>query len=439
MFGWFAPKCPIDTREKAWTERRMLWLADRLGVDRMLKARVVVPTDEFFPGPYDGDWASARRCLDRMCGYMGIDPTAVTLEVLPDDEMPGAAGLYERRARSNICVAASQLASPALLLATLAHELAHELLLGGGLLTTDVADHEDVTDLLPVFLGTGVFVANGTIRDASGYEGGMSWWAISKQGYLPSRVLGYALALFAFVRGEERPGWADHLRTDAADPFRKGLRYLDKTGDSLFRPDTARAGVSAPTPARVVERLADRSPTVRLAALWDVGEHQLTGPDVLDGVQACLDDPDRAVREAAAQMLGVFGKAAAAAVPRLVATLWRGPDGARAGAAWAVGVIRTDPGEVIPALATLLGDENANVAYAAAEALARYGPEARPAEPNLLAAIGMALVNDLNMAAHLVGTLRAISEDPRGLLREHFVEDPELLQLALSELREQGG
>ena len=46
MFGLFAPRCPLETAEKAWVERRMSWLADRLGLERMLKAPAVVPTDE---------------------------------------------------------------------------------------------------------------------------------------------------------------------------------------------------------------------------------------------------------------------------------------------------------------------------------------------------------------------------------------------------------
>ncbi len=35
MFGLFAPKCPLDTKNKTWVERRMLWLARRFGLDRV--------------------------------------------------------------------------------------------------------------------------------------------------------------------------------------------------------------------------------------------------------------------------------------------------------------------------------------------------------------------------------------------------------------------
>jgi len=236
--------------------------------------------------------------------------------------MPGAAGLYQQRKRSLIRVAHSQLADPFRLLATLCHELAHELLLGGGLLTAGVSDHEWITDLLPVFLGTGIFLANSTLQDSSGYSAGWSWWSMSRQGYLPSRIFGYAFALFAFVRGETQPSWAEHLRLDARVALHTGLRYLHKTGDSLFHPDTIREKVPLLTPARVIERLRTGTPTVRLATLWDIPDSALASTEVLTAVQACLDDGDAHLIAEAARTLGRFGPAAEAAIPRLLDVLW---------------------------------------------------------------------------------------------------------------------
>ena len=51
MLDWFRsrPKPPIDTWHKAWTETRMLWLADQLGGDRMLRRRCCVPSGKTSP------------------------------------------------------------------------------------------------------------------------------------------------------------------------------------------------------------------------------------------------------------------------------------------------------------------------------------------------------------------------------------------------------
>jgi hypothetical protein len=78
-----SPRCPVITLEKAWIERRMLWLADQFGRDRLLGATFVLPDERHFPEPHDGSRDGARRLLDRLCGFMGVDPGAVDLEVGP--------------------------------------------------------------------------------------------------------------------------------------------------------------------------------------------------------------------------------------------------------------------------------------------------------------------------------------------------------------------
>ncbi len=99
--------------------------------------------------------------------------------------------------------------------------------------------------LVPTFLGLSALSANGTVYDASWVDGDFGMSMVGKQGYLTPREIGYALALVAFARGGWKPGWARHIRPDAAVPFRAGLHYLRKTGDTLFHPDTAALDVRA--------------------------------------------------------------------------------------------------------------------------------------------------------------------------------------------------
>jgi hypothetical protein len=76
MFGWLAPtpRCPVDTYEKAWTETRMMWLAERFGKERLLSATVVLPDARFFPERYEGTAQDAARLFGRMRDYMGVGP-----------------------------------------------------------------------------------------------------------------------------------------------------------------------------------------------------------------------------------------------------------------------------------------------------------------------------------------------------------------------------
>jgi HEAT repeat protein len=439
MLGWFSPKCPVDTWEKTWTETRMRWLAEQFGIDRLLKAEVILPTEEYFPDPYKATREDARRMMDRLCTYMAIPPQGLQLEICQDVQLPGVAGHYDNTGRPVIRVAESQLTDPQRLVATLAHELAHELLHGRGLLTAEVEDHEWVTDLLPVYLGVGVFAANSTLSEEHDRVGNVSWWSIARQGYLPARIFGYAFALFALLRGEEDPAWVEHLRLDAAAAMRDGLRYLRKTGDSLFHPDTIRTARRPPTASELVERLQTGSPSVRLAALWEIRDHPVPDPDLLRGVIHCLGDGDRAIPGAAARALAGFGAPGAEALPFLTRALSAGHPDTRAGAADALGALGLDPQAVVPELCAALQDANRRVVAAAVGALRRFGPWAETAIPRLLATLRGALIEcDEALIGDLAATLLAITPDIKRHVREHFSErDPELRRLALEALKEE--
>jgi hypothetical protein len=434
MFGWFAPKCPLDTWEKTWIERRMRWLADQLGIDRLLHAKVIEPSEDLFAPLFSTDMRNGiHQLLDHLCGYMGVLPTKISLEIVSDEQMPEASGLYEHGERSIISVAVSQLLDPVRLVATLIHELAHEVLLGGGFLTVSVGDHEHLTDLLTVFLGTGIFLANATLRDFSS----RGWQTISRQGYLSAREFGYAFALFAFLRGETEPSWAEHLRPDAQTPMTAGLRFLYKTGDSLFRPDTVREKLLPLTPAAAIERLRTGTPTVRMATLWDVHDCALQEPEVLAAVQARLDDPDPHIIAEATRILTNFGPRAEGAIPSLLNLLWRREIAIKLGAAQALGAIGSHPENVLPELTDLLADGNPAVVQVAAIALHRFGSQAVSAVPKLLAALKPALLTGWpEPGRSLVALLQVLSDDPRQVLCDHF-DDPELRQFALKVLRQQ--
>ena len=434
MFGLFTPTCPLELARKTWVEQRMLWFAERFGINRMRDARVVLPTDEFFPDVYNADHPSVRRCLDLICGYMGVDPQNITLVILPDEAMPNAAGWYEMRARSNICVARSQLVDPTRLMATLAHEVAHEILLGGGHLTGHEPDHEHTTDLLPAFLGVGIFAANGTLSESAWSAGMLSWTSVSVLGYLDSFVHGYALALFAHVRGERWPGWRKHLRADACRTVEKGLRFLQKTGDALFTPETVSRLTPAPTAAQLLDQLSARSPTIRLAALWDVLKFE--GPDaqLLEALAPIMTDRDDTLRAYAVKAVGAFGPAALTLVPELITRLGDLSPGVRQAAAIAIGTLKPPAADVVVELSRLLLDKE--VSAGGAWALSAYGHEATPALPNLLLALERTTASNADDTPVYFEALRAIATDPAQEIRAHLGErDPELLRLVLHEFK----
>ncbi len=436
MLDWLFPRPPLRPWETAWTEYRFGWLIETFGADRLREASVVLPHDDFFPDVFKDRPHDAEAILRRLAKYMRVPPDSVDFQVLPDNDLPAAAGHYDhspKHARPVIRVARSQLDDPEALVATLAHELAHELLLGGGRLTGEETDHEWVTDLLPAFLGLGMFGANSTIRFASGSSGVMHWWNVKRQGYLPSRIHGYALALFAWLREDDFPRWMKQLRPDAREAMRGGLRYLRRAGDCCLDPEAEELRVRL-SPDELLHALSHGSPSARIIAMWDArdeGHHALAAP-----VQKLLKHRAADVRCEAVRVLAAMNEAAPQDFGDLASLLRDHDDGVKTAAANAAQQLQPESQAVVYELGLLLDDATEEVAYAAAAALRAYGRRAREVESRILQALHQAIIDcNYSLIDLLIDALRKISDDAGQSINDYFTErDPEFRQMAIDAL-----
>jgi hypothetical protein len=252
MFG-FSPKLPVSEDQRQWVNEGLMRLEKLLGRRRMLEAKMVEPTAEDFPDSYDRTPESAERLFSRVCDYMRVDRSSVELEIFQDETeelreiLPSwredggsrAAGVYvhaheqdpERDAgggRMVVAIRSTMLKDPTSLVATIAHELGHVILLGGELMTPKTPDHEPMTDLVTVFLGLGIFTANSAAQFKQHQDERRIGWSVRQLGYLSERVFGYALAKFAIERGELKAEWARHLRPNVRADFEQSKRWLEK-------------------------------------------------------------------------------------------------------------------------------------------------------------------------------------------------------------------
>lgn len=264
--SWFQRKCPVRAEEQEWVERSMHWLRAQFGTAALYRD-VLLPAAELFPHPYDGTPANAREVLGLVCHQMDLDPDDVDLELMVDDataerpdHTPAAGtvitgalagwsrgGSYAARSLVSGCddaatryrpgssparvAVSSDLAHrPLLLLAALAHQVGHVRLLREQRVTAGQRDHEPLADLLSVFFGLGIFAANAAVEFFNRNSGFQTY----RLGYLTEPMLGYALAYYAWLRGEPRPHWLDHLDINPKVFAKRGLKYLrsrDSTAD----------------------------------------------------------------------------------------------------------------------------------------------------------------------------------------------------------------
>jgi len=243
MGWWRRVKSPVRPVEQAWIDQSMDWFVAQFGSDR-LHGDVVLPTDDYFPGVYRGTRDDVRAVVDRLCAHMGIDPARVKVEHEAGDADPqlsayvpvasqwsGAAGDHrlDDEGRSIIGIRDEQADDPTALVATVAHELGHVLLLGDGRISSERKDHEPLTDLLTVFFGLGIFSANAALQHGHDIQGQYAYSRTSRLGYLTEPMYGYGLARYAWSRGETEPEWAKYLDTNPRAFLDRGLRYLRQT------------------------------------------------------------------------------------------------------------------------------------------------------------------------------------------------------------------
>jgi HEAT repeat protein len=441
MFGWFRPRCPVEPPDKVWIERRMTWLAHVLGLERCRDAQVVLPTREFFPDPYDGEEADVRPLLERVCGYMGIDPGRFDLAFFdkrPDDDRDPL-GLYFRGKPERIEINRSELADPMSLVGTLAHELAHAILLGEGYIADEVPDHELVTDLLTVFLGLGVFAANSVMRESHSRYSQWYVWQIGARGYLSERSFGYALAIWAWMRGENGVEWEVHLRPNVRAVMRDALAYLSKTGDVCSNP--TKASVAAcwfgeRVEAELVADLQSPHSGVRLAALWDMRAVDELSAEAILLLAKTLGDTNEFVRAEAALMLSKTGPSGEPAVPALAqAALEDSTLTVRLHAMMALAEIGACSDQIVPTALYLLQDSDGQVRSAAAKVLGCFGHAAESAAEALEASLNDADLTVATQAAWALGQIGAKAAVP-ALIRAFKHGEGELPYTAAGALAE---
>ncbi len=248
MFG-LRPKLPVTEEERLWVDEGFRRLSRILGWSRMHNAAVILPCDEHFPDPWDGTEGALEALFRRVCGYMCVDPNKVELTIIPDtseliEMLPeyhykpeGPAGLHfgssDEEERPLVAIRRSLSKDPLSVVATLAHELGHVILLDRGHLRRDEEDMEPMTDLVTVYLGLGVFTANASRRFIKYQNDRSEGWSMSRLGYLPEVAFGYALARFAKERGESQPEWANHLSTNLKAWFRQSAAWLKQDSQPI--------------------------------------------------------------------------------------------------------------------------------------------------------------------------------------------------------------
>ena len=214
--------------------------AAQLDIGRLLETPTL-PVD--YPGVPDvSDELSATELLRFLQTWMKLDNLNAHVYVASEVASVDLVSADSTR----IVVDDRLFADRATLVASMARQLARSSL--SDLKATNRIDDWTI-DLLPAFLGLGLFAANVSIR-TDNQPSQLDWAAERKHGYLPARMFGYAIALRSFARDERDHELASSLRPDAQTTFLEGMKFLEKTKDTIFSRDLStkpREGIAIDT------------------------------------------------------------------------------------------------------------------------------------------------------------------------------------------------
>ena len=221
--GLFGPRFMLDEGTTSWILDTFAWALEQFGTDVFYQhTSLVLPDDTYFPDNLGNEPDVAETLFRRVRKHAHMDDWPCRLVAQEEDANrvvgpalmiqgapSGPAGTFsmaaDRSRTVEISYNPSQLSRPESLIATFAHELAHYLMHSvSSLPPGGEAFEEHATDLVAVFMGFGVFLANSAFSFSQYTDVDSQGWQTFAQGYLSESELVYCLAVFLHLKGIDR-------------------------------------------------------------------------------------------------------------------------------------------------------------------------------------------------------------------------------------------
>ncbi len=246
MFWNKKKKLPITEEDKVWVDADLNWLRTEFGQEHFMEIRTVTPTKDFYNRTFNGTEKDAEFILERTMELMNIRKVEIKLDFFSDQPIEmedgtilttpadidgswiSASGTYEQtRDETIIRLERGQLKNPISLIATISHELAHQILLGENRIEEN---DEYLTDFTAITYGFGIFIGNSRFNFSSFSTNGEFGWQSGSQGYLPEQIIAYAMAWLSNER-KEKFDYQLYLNKSMKKYFEQGVEYLTKLKD----------------------------------------------------------------------------------------------------------------------------------------------------------------------------------------------------------------
>ncbi|HSZ73730.1 MAG TPA: hypothetical protein VK779_02840 [Rhizomicrobium sp.] len=252
MLGrFFRHKSPLNSEDEAWQIETWRWLLKHSGgIDDLKLSPLVTPTRTYFPPSETTGHTRAKyifECVKHLARMTDWPSELIAQPERPEDRIGDFAILKNDSNRmplgtfrisgntAEITYDPKSVSEPAVLIATLAHELAHYRLKSIGEETPGGAEmHEYATDIMTIYMGFGIFGANLAFNFGQHQDFQSIGWRWSRQGYLREVDWAFGLGVFAYLRGQPFSIFKELLKPGLYSDLAKTERYLGEN-PNLFR------------------------------------------------------------------------------------------------------------------------------------------------------------------------------------------------------------
>ncbi len=242
MFPFLKPPRLLDEITVQWTFDSFAWALRNFDARLFLDQSILVtPSNEHFPGSESSAEGVARLVFDKVRLYAGMQhwPFRLvdeeTVESLPPPAVPAKDLIRTMEDVTPVPVDAAQalpviyrldqLRDPEVMIAHFAHTLAHYL---GTTANEPPPGGEEnwphVTELLAVFMGFGVAMADSANTAKIRSCGSCSGPAVERENYLSQFDVTYALAIFCCLKNIPTREAVKHLKSTLRPFFKKAMK-----------------------------------------------------------------------------------------------------------------------------------------------------------------------------------------------------------------------
>lgn len=239
-------RATIDADEREWISQCWLWLDTLLGpVCSEPPRELILPGRGHFPDTNKLGHEKALYYFNLTKSYCGLEDEAVDLVAQPErmglqgnsvfamQSRSDTAGTYSRTSNTAIVTYDPALLDhPTKLIATFAHELAHELITSYEADTPGGVElHELATEIAVAHLGFGLFGANAAFEFKPIIDVGGQGWSSSRGGYLSEAMWSYANALFMELRDIPEDGYSSFAKANISRMIARNRKFLQVNPD----------------------------------------------------------------------------------------------------------------------------------------------------------------------------------------------------------------